>query len=109
MNNELSLSIFTLEADRKPVLALGCKTHSEAETISFDKRLLAKLNNVKSGGVPLCDALAPLRVRLAHRDERKRFYEKSASQSGNVRIVYLVDLDEAQAADDQSESGDPKA
>jgi len=93
MNDKLSLSIFTLEADRKPVLAFRCKTYSEAETIGFDERLRTKLCTVKSGGVPLCDDLAILRVRLAHPDERS-LYEKAVSGSVDVRIVYLVDLDE---------------
>ena len=51
MNDKLSLSIFTVEADREPVLAFRCKTYSEAETIGFDERLRTKLSTVKSGGV----------------------------------------------------------
>jgi len=94
MNGKLSLSIFTVEADCKPVLAFRCKTYSEAETIAFDERLRTRLSTVKSGGVPLCDDLATLRVRLAHPDERS-FYEKAASRSENVNIIFLVDLDEA--------------
>jgi hypothetical protein len=93
MNDKLSLSIFTLEADRKPVLAFRCKTYSEAETIGFDERLRAKLSTVKSGGIPLCDDLAILRIRLANPDERN-LYEKAVSRSEDVRIVYLVDLDD---------------
>ena len=89
MNDKLSLSIFTVEADRKPVLAFRCKT------IGFDERLRTKLSTVKSGGVPLCDDLAILRVRLAHPDERSLF-EKAVSRSENVRIVYLVDLNEVE-------------
>ena len=93
MNDKLSLSVFTLEADRKPVLAFRCKTHSEAETIGFDERLRTKLSTVKSGGIPLCDDLAILRIRLANPDERD-LYEKAVSRSENVTIVYLVDLDD---------------
>jgi hypothetical protein len=95
MNDKLSLSIFTVEADREPVLAFRCKTYSEAETIGFDERLRTKLSTVKSGGVPLCDDLAIFRVRLAHPDERSLF-EKAVSRSENVRIVYLVDLNEVE-------------
>ena len=95
MSDKLSLSIFTVEVDRKPVIAFRCRTYSEAETIGFDERLRTKLSTVKSGGVPLCDDLAILRIRLAHPDERS-LYEKAVSRSANVRIVYLVDLDGAE-------------
>jgi hypothetical protein len=95
MNDKLSLTIFTVEADRKPLVAFRCRTYSEAETIGFDERLRTKLSTVKSGGVPLCADLSILRIRLAHPDERS-LYEKAVSRSENVRIVYLVDLDEAE-------------
>jgi hypothetical protein len=92
MNDKLSLSIFTVEADRKPVVVFKCRTYSEAETIGFDERLRTKLCTVKSGGAPLCDDLSILRIRLANPDERS-LYEKAVSQSEMV-VVYLVDLDE---------------
>jgi hypothetical protein len=95
MNDKLSLTIFTVEADRKPVIAITCKTYVEAETIGFDERLRTKLCSVKSGGVPLCDDLSVLRIRLANSDERNR-YQNAVLRSENTRIVYLVDLDEAE-------------
>jgi hypothetical protein len=104
MNDKLSLSIFTVEVDRKPVIAFRCRTYSEAETIGFDDRLRTKLTTVKSGGVPLCDDLAILRVRLANPDERNH-YETAVSRSENVTIVYLVDLDEVDYPIDLGEAG----
>jgi hypothetical protein len=48
-----SLSIFTIEADRKPLLAFGAKKYQEAEAFCADERVLTKLRSVRSGGVPL--------------------------------------------------------
>jgi len=39
MNDRLSLSIFTIEVDGKPVLAFGAKRYSEAQAICTDEQL----------------------------------------------------------------------
>ena len=95
MNDQLSQSIFTLEADGRPVLAFSCRKYSEAEMIGSDERLRAKLCSVKSGAVPLCEDHSSLRIRLARKDERSLFAE-AVSRSESLKIVYLVDLDEAE-------------
>ena len=51
---DFSLSVFTLEADRKPLLCFAAKKHHEAEEFSADERVRAKLRSVRSGGAPLC-------------------------------------------------------
>ena len=43
MSETLSLSIFTIEADRKPLLAFAAKKHHEAEAFCTDERVLTKL------------------------------------------------------------------
>jgi hypothetical protein len=39
MSDRLSLSIFTMEADRKPVLAIQSRTHSGAEALLADRSI----------------------------------------------------------------------
>lgn len=69
MNNRLSLSIFTIEVDGKPVLAFGTKRYSEARAICTNEQLRTDLSSLKSRAVPVCGNNAILRVRLAHPEE----------------------------------------
>jgi hypothetical protein len=95
MREPLSLSIFTIEVDRKPVLAFAAKKFEEADTFFRDARVRTKLRSVSSGGVPLCDDHTILRIRLANADERARYREKAAAKStGDPSAVFLVDVDE---------------
>jgi hypothetical protein len=75
VNQQLSLSTFTIEIDRQPVLVLQAKWQREADGIC-QEWLQANLT-LKSNGVPLCDAKSESRVRLAHPDERARYWEAS--------------------------------
>jgi hypothetical protein len=92
--DRLSLSVFTLEVDRKPVLTFEARLYSEAEAIVADERLRSTLCAVKSGGVALCDDYSILRLRLAHPDEAKRFREAALPPTDDLKLVYLVDLDQ---------------
>jgi hypothetical protein len=67
MSETLSLSIFTIEADRKPLLAFAAKKYQEAEAFCADERVLTKLRSVTSGGVPPCNDHSILRVRMIGR------------------------------------------
>jgi hypothetical protein len=51
MSETLSLSIFTIEADRKPLLAFPAKKHHDAEAFCTDERVLTKLRSARSSGV----------------------------------------------------------
>ena len=95
MSDRLSLSIFTIEVDRQPVVAFACRKHSEAEEMCADERVRAKLRLMNSGGRPLCGDFAILRVRLAHADERAIYNEKAAAKSNDssMLMVYLVEID----------------
>jgi hypothetical protein len=97
MIETLSLSIFTIEADRKPLLAFAVKKHQEAAAFCADERVLTKLRSVRSGGVPLCDDNSILRVRLATSDERARYHDRTKQRSSteNLAAVFLVDVDKA--------------
>jgi hypothetical protein len=90
----LSLSIFTVEADRKPVLALAAKKHQEVEAFCADERVRNKLKSIRSGGVPLCDDYSILRIRMARSDERARYHEATPRSSIDFPAVFLIDVDE---------------
>ena len=97
MSDTLSLSIFTIEADSKPLLAFAAKKHQEAVAFCADQRVLTKLGSVRSGGVPLCNDDSILRVRLATSEERARFHDRTKQRSSmeTRAAVFLVDVDEA--------------
>jgi hypothetical protein len=97
MSEMLSISIFTIEADRRPLLAFAAKRYQEAEAFCTDERVLAKLRSVRTGGVPLCDDTSILRVRLANPDERARYHDQTDGRSSkeDTAAIFLVDLDEA--------------
>jgi hypothetical protein len=94
IGDKLSLSVFTIEVDRKPVLVFAARKYSDAEVMCADQRIRDKLSSTHSDGKPLCDELATLRVRLSNSDERKRYREQTAARSADAGWpVYLVDLD----------------
>ena len=95
MSETLSLSIFTIEADRKPVLAFAARKYQEAEAFCADERVLTKLSSVSSGGVPLCDDYSILHVRLATSDERARYHDRTKNRPSmdSRAAVFLVDVD----------------
>ena len=97
MSETLSLLIFTIEADSKPLLAFAAKKYQEAVAFCADERVLTKLRSVSSSGVPLCDDYSILRVRLATSDERARYHDRTKQRSSmeNRAAVFLVDVDEA--------------
>jgi hypothetical protein len=89
MSEPLSLSIFTIEIDRKPVLAFAAKKYEEADAFFRDEGVRIKLRSASSAGVPLCDDLSILP------DERARYREKAAAMSTGVpAAVFMVDVDE---------------
>jgi hypothetical protein len=96
MSETPSFSIFTIEADRKPLIAIAAKKYQEAEAFCKDERVRTKLRSVRSDGVPLCDDYSILRVRLANPDERARYHEQATPQSPleSLTAVFLVDVDE---------------
>jgi hypothetical protein len=55
----LSLSFFTIESDRRPVVAFAAKKHGYRQYL-FQRR----------GGAPLCDDISILCIRLANAGER---------------------------------------
>ena len=99
MSETLSISIFTIEADRKPLLAFAVKKYQDAEAFRADERVIAKLRSIRSNGVPLCDDNSVLRVRLATSDERARYRGRTKNRPSmdNRAAVFLVDVDANEA------------
>jgi hypothetical protein len=93
MSDPRSLSIFTMEADRKPIAVFAAKKHQDAEAFFDDERVRAKLQAANSGGVPLIDDRSILRVRLANAVERVRYREKAERSTEKLGLVFLVDID----------------
>jgi hypothetical protein len=93
MSDPLSLSIFTMEADRKPIAVFAAKKHQDAEAFFDDERVRAKLQAASSGGVPLLDDRSILRVRMANAAERVRYREKAEQSTEMPGLVFLVDID----------------
>jgi hypothetical protein len=62
MSDGLSLSVFTIEVDRKPVLALQGKKQSEIEYVLSDEHVRNQLAFLKSAGEPLCDDFSIFRI-----------------------------------------------
>jgi hypothetical protein len=98
MKDRLSRSIFTIEVDRKPTLALEAKRYSEAEAICGDEGLRARLSLLKSADVPICGDNAILEARLAHPDEVAAYRQAAGTSQStdDLTLVYLVELDEPQ-------------
>ena len=96
MSDGLSLSIFTIESDRRPIAAVPGKKQSEAEAILNDEYLREQFRLLRSGGKPLCDDFSILRLRIARPEERALYYENvSALLTANGHLaVLLVKLDD---------------
>jgi hypothetical protein len=96
MSDGNTFSIFTIEVDRKPVLAIQSKKHSEAEAILADENIRHQLSLLRSEGNPLCDKLSIFRVRLARADERALYHKNAPSllSGGGELAVLLVELDD---------------
>ena len=96
MNSRLSLTVFTIEIDGKPTLALQAKKHREVEAICEHPSLRTDLTALNSNGVPLCKDNSTFRIRLARAAEAI-VYRKSieaTEPSDDLKVVYLVDVDD---------------
>ena len=97
VSETFSRTVFVVEADRKPILAVAAKKHLEAEAFFVDERVQAKLKSLHSSGEPLCDDSTILHIRLAHADERAR-YHGAGNATRDRRVIFLVNVDEVDSA-----------
>ena len=95
MDHRFTFSVFTIEINGRPTLALQAKRHRDAERLCEHGRLRTKLSTITSHGTPLCDASATMKLRLATAEEAALYRRatQSADPSSDTNVVYLVDLD----------------
>jgi hypothetical protein len=95
MDHRFSFSIFTIEINDRPTLALQAKRHADAERLCEYDRLRTMLSTVTSDGAPLWDANARMKLRLATAEEAGLYRRatQSIEPSSDTKFVYLVDLD----------------
>ena len=95
MDHHFTFSIFTIEINGRPILALQAKRHKDAERLCEHDRLRTELSTITSGGTPLYDASATMKVRLATAEEAVLYRQatQSTEPSSDTTVVYLVDLD----------------
>ena len=89
MEEPLSLTNFTVEADRRPLVVFAARLHEEAFAFFESANFRDRLRMAKSDGKPLLDDLTILRLRLANASERERFREVG---DGKV-VLFLIGLD----------------
>ena len=63
MDHRFTFSIFTIEINGRPTLALQAKRHKDAERLCEHGQLRTRLSKITSHGTPLCDASATMKVR----------------------------------------------
>jgi hypothetical protein len=64
-----------------------------AEAFFGDDRVRARLQSARAGGgVPLLNERSILRVRMAKAQERARYRDRMAERSGELGVVFLVDI-----------------
>lgn len=95
MDHRFSFSVFTIEINGRPTLALQAKRHKDAERLCEHGRLRTTLSTLTSHGTPLCDASATMKLRLATAEEAALYRQatQSTDPSSDTNVVYLVDLD----------------
>jgi hypothetical protein len=93
MDDRFTFSVFTIEINGRPTLALQAKRHRDAERLCEHGQLRTKLSTITSHGTPLCDASATMKLRLATAEEAALYRRASQSTepSSDTHIVYLVD------------------
>jgi hypothetical protein len=90
MEEPLSLTNFTVEADRRPLVVFAARLHEEAFAFFESAGFRDRLRMAKSDGKPLLDDLTILRLRLANASERERFREVG----DQTVVLFLIKLDD---------------
>jgi len=93
MDHRFTFSVFTIEINGRPTLALQAKRHKDAERLCEHGQLRTRLSTITPHGTPLCDASATMKLRLATAEEAALYRRatQSTEPSSDTHIVYLVD------------------
>lgn len=94
--------VYTIEVDGKPTVAFEATSLREASELCCEEWLRADLSVLKSGGSPLCNSIAILKVRVANDAETHlyRSAEEVVQASDDLVLAYLVDLDGLDPSDE---------
>jgi hypothetical protein len=90
--------VFTLEVDKRPILAFEARALREAQSLCKETWLREDLTSLRSGGRPLLATEdAKLSVRMATVEETTAFRGRTdvATPTDDMVLVYLVELDGA--------------
>ena len=95
MANRFSFSVFTIEINGRPTLALQAKRYKDAERFCEQGRLRTELSTMTSHGTPSWDDSATMKIRLATAEKAVLYWQatQSSEASSDTTVVYLVDLD----------------
>ncbi len=96
MSDRISLSTFTIEVDRKPILAIQGRKQSEAEELLTDEYVRNQLSLLKCGGKPLCDDFSIFCIRIARASEKELYHKNVGSlltTKGHLAVL-LVNIDD---------------
>ena len=110
MTPTLFPSIFTIEIDGTPTVTFEAKSLREANEICNAPWLGEDLASAHCNGAPLWDGEAPLRARMSYADEIATFADasKDAQPSDGMLLVYLVELDDNESAENSEPSSLPQ-
>ena len=110
MTPTLFPSVFTIEIGGKPTVTFEAKSLREASEICNAPWLGEDLASAHSDGAPLWDGKAPLRARMSYADEIASFDDasKDAQPSDGMLLVYLVELDDNDTAENSEPSSYPQ-
>jgi hypothetical protein len=106
MTPTLFPSGFTIEIGGKPTVTFEAKSLREASEICNAPWLREDFASAHSYGAPLWDGKAELRARIGDEAEIATFSEasKDAQPSDGMLLVYLVELDDNDSAEDSEAS-----
>ncbi|BAL07331.1 MULTISPECIES: hypothetical protein [Bradyrhizobium] len=106
MTPTLFPSVFTIEIGGTPTVTFEAKSLLEANEICSAPWLREDFTSTQSNGAPLWDGKAPLRARVGFADEIATFDDasKDAQSSDGMLMVYLVELDDNDTAENPEPS-----
>ncbi len=106
MTPTLFPSVFTTEIGEKPTVTFEAKSLREASEICNAPWLREDFASAHSNGTPLWDGKAELRARMGCEAEIATFGEasKDAQPSDGMLLVYLVELDDNDCAENSEPS-----
>jgi hypothetical protein len=106
MTPTLFPSVFTIEIGGTPTVTFEAKSLREANDICNALWLREDFASAHSNGAPLWDGNSPMRARIGYEAEIATFSEasKDAVPSDGMLLVYLVELDDNETAEDSEPS-----